>query len=73
VGSNGFQERVRDDRGTVELRAANQKKAKQLISKAKKLVRSDDWKEAGDAIKGLQQDWKSVNPLPQNVADPSQL
>jgi hypothetical protein len=52
-----------------KLRAANQKKAKQLITKAKKLVRSDDWKETGDALKGLQQDWKAVHPLPQKVAE----
>jgi hypothetical protein len=52
-----------------KLCAANKKKAKRLIAKAKKLVRSDTWKETGDALKGLQQDWKEVNPLPRDVAE----
>jgi hypothetical protein len=52
-----------------KLCAANKKKAKRLIAKAKKLVRSDNWKETGDALKGLQQDWKEVNPLPRDVAE----
>jgi hypothetical protein len=52
-----------------KLRLANKKKAERLILKAKKLAGSDSWKETGDAIKSLQQDWKAVNPLPREDAD----
>jgi hypothetical protein len=52
-----------------EARLVNKKKAERLIAKAKKLAGSDSWKETGDAIKSLQQDWKAVNPLPREDAD----
>lgn len=60
---------VKEQNRRDKLCAANKKKAKQLIAKAKKLVRSTDWKETGDALKGLQQDWKSVHPLPREDGD----
>ena len=52
-----------------KLRLANRKKAVRLIAKAKKIVGSTKWKETGDAVKGLQHDWKAVNPLPQDDAE----
>jgi hypothetical protein len=52
-----------------KLRVANRKKAKRLIAKAKKIVGSDKWKETGDAVKSLQEDWKAVNPLPKDDAE----
>jgi len=52
-----------------KLRLANKKKAERLITKATKLAGSSKWKETGDAIKSLQQDWKAVNPLPREDAD----
>ena len=60
---------VKEQNRRDKLCAANKKKAKQLITKAKKLARSKDWKETGDALKGLQQDWKSVHPLPREDSD----
>ncbi len=52
-----------------KVRLANKKKAERLIAKVKKIAGSTNWKETGDAIKSLQQDWKAVNPLPRDDAD----
>lgn len=63
-----------DARGKVfeqqdKTRLANKKKAQRLIAKVAKISGSNNWKETGDAIKSLQQDWKAVNPLPREDAD----
>jgi hypothetical protein len=52
-----------------KVRMANKKKAKRIITKAKKFSGSTEWKETADAIKILQQEWKAVNPLPRDDAD----
>ena len=52
-----------------DMRNENLGRAERLIADAERLARSTDWKEAGDAIKGLQQAWKGVHPLPKGDSD----
>jgi len=47
----------------------NLRRKKDLCSKAENLSSSSDWKTAGDAIKALQADWKTIGPVPQDEAD----
>jgi hypothetical protein len=51
------------------IRQNNKSKAKSLITQAQNLSRSTDWKDTGQKIKQLQNDWKQVNPLPKDDAD----
>jgi hypothetical protein len=50
-------------------RNENRRKAECLIEIAKRWSGSDDWKQAAEELKDLQQQWKSVNPLPREDAD----
>jgi hypothetical protein len=43
-------------------RSNNKQAAESLISKAQNLARSTNWKETGQAIRALQQDWKKALP-----------
>jgi len=52
-----------------KLRTANKKKAERLITEAKKIAGSSNWKETADTLKRFQKDWKKVNPLPREDAD----
>ena len=50
-------------------RNENRRKAECLIEKAQRWSGSDDWKQAAEELKNLQQQWKNVNPLPREDAD----
>ncbi len=50
-------------------RLANKQKAEGLIAAARQWLEEDDWRLAGEEIKSLQKQWKSVNPLPRECAD----
>ena len=46
-------------------RADNQKKKEDLCEKAEFLKEGTDWKAVSDALKGLQDEWKTVGPAPE--------
>ena len=50
-------------------REANYTKKEQLISKALSYASSTDWKETAEKLKGLQQNWKSIGPVPREKQD----
>ena len=50
-------------------RAANLAKQEALVAAVEKLADSTDWKRAGDEIKQLQAEWKTVGPAPRDKAD----
>jgi hypothetical protein len=45
----------------------NVKQKESLIERARELLASDDGRKAIDAIKGLQQQWRTVGPVPRDV------
>ncbi|MBI4508889.1 MAG: DUF349 domain-containing protein [Deltaproteobacteria bacterium] len=53
-----------------EERVVNLKRKEELCEKAEALSTSEDWKEAGEQIKKLQEEWKGIGPVPQEQADP---
>lgn len=47
----------------------NLRQKKDLCSKAENLSASSDWKTAGEAIKAVQAEWKTIGPVPKDEAD----
>jgi len=52
-----------------EIRATNQSKAEELISKAEELMNSTDWQSTANQLVKLQQDWKRLGPTPEKSRD----
>ncbi len=52
-----------------EVRAKNQKKAQELIEKAESLVGNTDWQNTANQLVKLQQEWKSLGPIPEKNRD----
>jgi hypothetical protein len=52
-----------------EARAANLKKKEELCARVEALADSTDWKESGELIKLLQEEWKAVGPTPKADSD----
>jgi hypothetical protein len=52
-----------------EERAANLTKKEELAAQVEALAGSTEWKETGDKIKALQDQWKQIGPVPQDKAD----
>lgn len=52
-----------------EIRAANQKKAEELISQAEALMENTDWQSTANQLVKLQQEWKKLGPTPEKNRD----
>lgn len=52
-----------------EIRATNQAKAEELITKAEDLKDNTDWQNTANALVKLQQDWKKLGPTPEKSRD----
>jgi hypothetical protein len=52
-----------------EIRATNQAKAEELITKAEELKDTTDWQNTANALVRLQQDWKKLGPTPEKSRD----
>ncbi len=52
-----------------EIRASNQGKAEDLITKANELAESTDWQNTANALVKLQQEWKKLGPTPEKNRD----
>lgn len=52
-----------------EIRATNQAKAEELITKAEALKESTDWQNTANILVKLQQDWKKLGPIPEKHRD----
>ncbi|WP_296701199.1 DUF349 domain-containing protein [Algoriphagus sp.] len=52
-----------------EIRATNQSKAEELITKAEELMNSTDWQNTANQLVKLQQDWKRLGPTPEKSRD----
>lgn len=52
-----------------EIRASNQAKAEELITKAEELKDNTDWQNTSNALVKLQQDWKKLGPTPEKSRD----
>ncbi len=52
-----------------EVRANNQQKAEELISKAEELKESTDWQKTANQMIGLQKEWKTLGPTPEKTRD----
>jgi hypothetical protein len=52
-----------------EIRATNQSKAEELITKAEELMNSTDWQSTANQLVKLQQDWKRLGPTPEKSRD----
>ncbi|NBW36943.1 MAG: DUF349 domain-containing protein [Cytophagia bacterium] len=52
-----------------EEREANLKTKQELLAKAIQLKESSDWDKAANELKGLQQRWKDVGPVPEKVRE----
>lgn len=52
-----------------EIRATNQAKAEELISKAEELMNNTDWQNTANQLVKLQQDWKKLGPTPEKSRD----
>lgn len=52
-----------------EIRATNQAKAEELITKAEELKDNTDWQNTANALVKLQQDWKKLGPTPEKNRD----
>jgi len=52
-----------------EIRAGNQKKAEELISKAEELSTNTDWQNTANQLVKLQQEWKKLGPTPEKNRD----
>jgi hypothetical protein len=50
-------------------RAANLAKQETLVAAVEKLADSTDWKRAGDEIKALQAEWKTIGAVPRDKAE----
>jgi hypothetical protein len=54
---------------TVKQQAASRKQAMALCRKAEKHAKSTDWKDSADALKALQAEWKTLEPLSRNDSE----
>ncbi|PZX56966.1 uncharacterized protein DUF349 [Algoriphagus ratkowskyi] len=52
-----------------EIRATNQGRAEELITKAEELKDNTDWQNTSNALVKLQQDWKKLGPTPEKNRD----
>ncbi|MDX5339834.1 MAG: DUF349 domain-containing protein [Cyclobacteriaceae bacterium] len=52
-----------------EVRAANHKKAEELIAQAEALMENTDWQATANQLIGLQQEWKKLGPTPEKYRD----
>jgi hypothetical protein len=52
-----------------EIRATNQGKAEDLITRATELAESSDWQNTANALVKLQQEWKKLGPTPEKNRD----
>ncbi|WP_339753518.1 DUF349 domain-containing protein [Algoriphagus aquimarinus] len=52
-----------------EIRATNQAKAEDLITKAEELKDNKDWQNTSNALVKLQQEWKKLGPTPEKSRD----
>jgi hypothetical protein len=52
-----------------EIRASNQGKAEELITKAEELKENSDWQNTANSLVKLQQDWKKLGPIPEKSRD----
>lgn len=52
-----------------EIRATNQAKAEELITRAGELSESTDWQNTANALVKLQQEWKKLGPTPEKHRD----
>ncbi len=52
-----------------EIRATNQAKAEELITRAIELSESTDWQNTANALVKLQQEWKKLGPTPEKHRD----
>ena len=52
-----------------DIRATNQKKAEELIAKAKELQENTNWQTTANQFVKLQQDWKKLGPTPEKQRD----
>lgn len=52
-----------------EIRAANQNKAEELITKAEELMNNTDWQNTANQLVKLQQEWKKLGPTPEKNRD----
>jgi hypothetical protein len=52
-----------------EIRATNQAKAEELITKAEALMNNTDWQNTANQLVKLQQDWKRLGPTPEKNRD----
>lgn len=52
-----------------EIRATNQAKAEELITRATELAESSDWQNTANALVKLQQEWKKLGPTPEKNRD----
>jgi len=52
-----------------EIRATNQAKAEELITRAGELAESSDWQNTANALVKLQQEWKKLGPTPEKNRD----
>ncbi len=50
-------------------RAANLEKKEALVAQAESLKESEDWKTTGQELKRLQQEWKTIGPVPGKVRE----
>ena len=50
-------------------REENLRRKKHLVAKAESLANSSDWKSAGEALKALQAEWKTIGHVPKEQAD----
>jgi hypothetical protein len=57
------------DASRDEERVANLKAKEELAARAERLSSSTNWREAGDEIKGLQEEWKQIGPVPKAEGD----
>jgi hypothetical protein len=52
-----------------EIRATNQARAEELITRAEELQGNTDWQNTSNALVKLQQDWKKLGPTPEKNRD----
>jgi hypothetical protein len=52
-----------------EVRAANQKKAEELIKQAEELQENTNWQATANQLVKLQQEWKKLGPTPEKIRD----
>jgi hypothetical protein len=64
-----FDRRAANDKSRDEERAANVTRKEELCARAEGLALSTDWRAAADQIKDLQEEWKTVGPVPKASGD----